>query len=150
LKINKAKFAQGFLVLAAIMAGLTALAHLSCIVLGPQCFAAQRAPEQIIQSAIDGTWLAPIGTIVLSGMFLCCSAYALSKAKIIRPIPLTNAAVYTIAVLCLARGLLAFQLKLRIPERLDTLDLNIAIAWFVTGLLFLIGAWWMPKTPKGN
>jgi hypothetical protein len=49
----KSKYGVTFLVLAALISVSTAIAHMSCIFLGPECF----APAQIIESARDGTWL---------------------------------------------------------------------------------------------
>lgn len=125
--------------IAAVVALFTALAHLSCIVLGPTCYEAQLAPPQIVQSAIDGTWIAPVGTVAISALFLLCAAYALSRAGFIRQLPLVGLASITIVILCILRGLLTFQLKYRHPELVDTYNFIIGSVWFITGLLFWFG-----------
>ena len=55
--------------LAASIALFTVIAHMSCIFLGPACYQAQMAPPIIVQSAIDGTLIAPIGTTFISLLF---------------------------------------------------------------------------------
>ncbi|PKI12878.1 hypothetical protein [Colwellia sp. 12G3] len=132
-----------FLVLATLIAMGTAAAHLSCIYLGPQCYAAQMAPAQIIESAINGTYLAPIGTLLVSGIFVVLGLYALSAAgftgKLINKLPLVNYAIYTIATLCIIRGMLPLQLWLRQPEKVSDVVFYVGIVWLFTGLLYLFG-----------
>lgn len=132
-----------FLVLAALVALGTAVAHLSCIYLGPECYATQMAPPQTIESSINGTYLAPIGTIIASGIFIILGLYALSGAgftgKLIDTLPLVHYAIYTIAVLCIIRGLLPLQLWLRHPEKVTYIVFYAGIVWLMTGILYLVG-----------
>ncbi|KGJ95487.1 hypothetical protein [Colwellia psychrerythraea] len=132
-----------FLVLAALIAMGTAAAHLSCIYLGPECYAAQMAPPLIVESAINGTYLAPIGTIFASGIFVVLGLYALSAAGftgiLLDKLPLVNYAIYTIATLCIIRGVLPLQLWLRHPEKISESILYVGIVWLITGLLYLVG-----------
>ena len=121
----------------------TAAAHLSCIYLGPECYATQMAPTQIVESAINGTYLAPIGTLFASGIFVVLGLYALSgtgfSGMLIDKLPLVNYAIYTIATLCIIRGLLPLQLWLRHPEKVTDTVLYVGIVWLLTGLLYLVG-----------
>jgi hypothetical protein len=144
-----------FLVVAALIAMGTAAAHLSCIYFGPQCYAAQMAPALIVESAINGTYIAPIGTILASGIFVILGLYALAGTgltnkvtnnvmnkvfrKVIDKLPLVNYAIYTIATLCIIRGILPLQLWLRHPEKVSDVVLYVGIVWLVTGLLYLFG-----------
>lgn len=132
-----------FLVLAALVAMGTAAAHLSCIFLGPECYATQMAPKAIVESAINGTYLAPIGTIFASSIFVVLGLYALSGAGVtgtlIDKLPLVKYAIYTIATLCILRGLLPLQLWLRHPEKITDIVLYVGIVWLITGLLYLVG-----------
>tara|TARA_B100000768_G_C11069078_1_gene285785 strand:+ start:165 stop:656 length:492 start_codon:yes stop_codon:yes gene_type:complete len=102
--VHKNKIGIYFLVITAGIAILTAFSHMSCIAIGESCYRAQLAPEPIIQSAINGTMLAPVGTIFISILFILCAAYALSAAKLIVQLPLLNMGIYTISALCLFRG----------------------------------------------
>lgn len=127
------------LVIAAVVEVSTAFAHLSCIYFGPQCYSAQMAPNQIVESAKDGSMFAPLATIVVSAIFLVFAAYALSGAQLIRKLPVLRFGIYSIALLCVVRGLLPLQLWLRKPERVSDLVLYVGIVWLIVGLLFFFG-----------
>jgi len=127
------------LVVVSIIAVLTACAHMSCIVLGENCFRAQMAPEIIVKSAVDGTWLAPIGTTLVSGLFLTCAVYALSAAKYIKHVPFTKAAIYAIAGLCLLRGAATLPLSIIHFDKMTTFAYIAGIIWFISGVLFVAG-----------
>jgi hypothetical protein len=135
----KSKIGVILLVLAAFIAIGTAVAHLSCIFLGPECYAAQMAPPQVIESAKNGTYLAPVGTVFASALFVVLGLYALSGAGIIRKLPLLKYAVYAVAALCIIRGILPLQLWLRHPDKVNDIIFYTGIVWLVTGLLFLFG-----------
>ena len=135
----KSKVGIILLVLSAFIAMGTAVAHLSCIFLGSECYAAQMAPPQIIESAKNGTYLAPIGTVFASTLFVVLGLYALSGAGIIRKLPLLKYAIYSVATLCIIRGVLPLQLWLRHPDKVNDIIFYTGIVWLVTGLLFLFG-----------
>lgn len=139
---------KSMLILAALIAFGNALAHMACIVLGPQCFEFQMAPQFIIDSSIQGTWQAPMGTVMVSSIFALWGAYALAGAKVIAPLPLMKWGIYAIGFLCVVRGLLGIQLWIRHPELLDTKSISYSIGWFVTGLLYGIGYWKMGREEK--
>ena len=63
------KFGVISLVCAAVIAISTALAHLSCLYFGPECYAIQMAPPVIVESAKAGTLLAPLGNLLVSSIF---------------------------------------------------------------------------------
>ena len=112
---------------------------MSCIFIGPECYAAQMAPPQMIESAKNGTYLAPVANIVVSTIFVIWGLYALSGTGFIRKLPLLKFAIYTIATLCIIRGTLPLQLWLRYPERVSDLAFYYGVGWLVTGLLYLLG-----------
>lgn len=128
-----------FLVIAAFIAVSTAAAHMSCIYFGPECYAAQMAPPQIVESAKNGTYLAPIGTTFVSLIFVMLGLYALSGANVIRRLPLLKLGIYTIATLCIIRGILPLQLWARHPDRVNDVVFYTGIVWLATGLLYLFG-----------
>jgi len=135
----KSKLGLVFLILAALIAMGTGIAHLSCIYLGPECYAAQMAPAQIIESAQKGTYLAPLGTLFASAIFTVLGLYALSGAGVIRKLPLLKFSIYSIATLCIIRGLLPLQLWLRHPDKVNDMVFYTGIVWLATGLLYLFG-----------
>jgi hypothetical protein len=128
-----------FLGLAASIAVFTVVAHMSCIFIGESCYRAQLAPEPIIQSAINGTLLAPLGTIFISSLFIICAAYALSAANLIVKLPLLKIGVYTISTLCLLRGIATIPLSLLSPVMVSHFFIFAGVVWFISGLLFLFG-----------
>jgi hypothetical protein len=135
----KSKCGLMFLVLAALIAIGNAVAHMSCIYIGPDCYAAQLAPPQLIESAKSGTYLAPVSAIVISVIFVIWGLFALSAAGIIRKLPLLKFAIYAISTLCIIRGILPLQQWLRHPEKVSDAAFYYGIAWLITGLLFLLG-----------
>lgn len=127
------------LLAAGLMAILTACMHLSCIVLGPECFEAQLAPQSVVQSAIDGTWFAPVSTIAVSSIFVAFALFALSRAELFVSLPFTRPAVVLIGALCCVRGLLTVQLFIRHPELVSNLHLTAGLLWLLAGLMYLGG-----------
>ena len=127
------------LLLFATIATVTAVAHLSCIMLGEQCYRAQMAPEVIVQSAMSGTWLAPSATLLLSALFLLCAAYALSVIRWLPKLPLTHWAIYIIASICLIRGAATLPLSLLFPSKVSVFSTLAGLIWFIAGALCLTG-----------
>ena len=135
----KNKIGVLFLCLTASIAVFTAVAHMSCIFIGESCYRSQLAPEPIIQSAIDGTLLAPLGTTFISFLFILCAAYALSAANLIIKLPLLKSAIYTISTLCLLRGLSTIPLSFIFPHMVSNFTITAGAIWFISGVLFLFG-----------
>ena len=127
------------LIAAAFITFLTALAHLSCLILGPTCYQAQMAPPFLVQSASEGTWIAPVANILVSGVFIVWGLYALSAARIVPRLPLLGLVMYLIAGVCLLRGAMILPLSLIFPERTTVFAVLAGCAWFLTGCLFLYG-----------
>ncbi len=134
--MNYGKF---FLIIIAFLAFGVVIAHMSCIYVGEQCYSAQMAPKIIIESAKAGTLIAPVATVIVSLLFAIVGLYALSSSRIIIKLPYLNAAVMTISVLCIIRGVLPLQLWLRKPELMPLDGLIVGIIWLVSGLIFFAG-----------
>lgn len=130
---------RGLLALVALVSVSTAIAHLSCLYLGPQCFRSQMAPDIIIESATNGTWLSVVGTIIVSFIFLLCAAYALAAANWLRPLPMQKLATLVIGLVSVIRGILPLQLAWRIPERLTQAEIIAGVVWLLCGISMLIG-----------
>lgn len=142
------KISKILLIAAASVAIFTAVAHVACIPIGAQCYQAQLAPEVIVESAKAGTWLAPLGTLAVAAIFLIWAAYALSGAAVIPRLPLLALGNYTIALLCIVRGLLGIQLWVRHPEMVSMFA-NIANwLWFLTGCCYAIGYYGVKKANR--
>lgn len=127
------------LILVALIAIFTAIAHMSCIYLGPACFEAQMAPPEIVQSAIDGTWIAPVGTLLVSSIFLLCAAYGLSAARLLKTLPFLKLGMYVISLGCIFRGVATLPLSFVFPEMVSAFSIIAGLVWLITGLLFFFG-----------
>lgn len=127
------------LLLAALLLIVTAVAHLSCIVLGPACYQAQLAPSEVVQSALEGTMLAPLATVLVSGLFLLCALYAVSSAGLIRHLPLLRPAMFCLALLFVVRGIATLPLSLMYPEMVSAFSVVAGILWLLCGLCFWSG-----------
>ncbi|MCF6436272.1 hypothetical protein [Pseudoalteromonas sp. MMG022] len=138
------KLVKYCLLFCAAMATITALAHLSCIYLGEQCYRSQLAPPVIIESAIQGTWLAPVASVFISLLFLLCGIYALAGANIIRTIPLQRLALLTLAILCTLRGLAAVPLSVIYWQQTTGFSLLASLLWFLCGCGFAVG-WYFTR-----
>lgn len=124
---------------AALIATATALAHTSCIFLGPACYKAQMAPPVIVQSALEGSLVAPLATTFIASLFILCALYALSGASYIKPLPLLKLGLATISGLCLVRGFCTLPLSLLYPEMISSYGLLAGMVWFFCGILFGYG-----------
>lgn len=137
------------LLFVACIALATTLAHMSCIYFGPACYAAQMAPMWVIESAIDGTLLAPIATTFVSMLFAIVALYALSAGQFIRKLPFETFACYTIATLCIVRGLLGVQLAIRRFELMGVNATFASIVWLLTGLMFFYAYYYLRQLRQG-
>ena len=127
------------LISAGVIASASAIWHLLCIIGGPSWFAFARAPQPIIDSAVQGTLLAPIGTIIVAGLMFACSVFAFSAVGLIRKLPLLRSALITIALLCTLRGLIAIPTFVT-PSGFDIWQIVASTTWFYVGICFLVGS----------
>lgn len=126
------------LISAGIIASLAAIWHLLCILGGPSWFAFARAPQQLIDSAQQGTWLAPVGTIIVAGLMFACTVFAFSAVGLIRRVPLIKPALITIAALCTLRGVIAIPFLVT-PQGLDVWEVIASSVWLYVGVCFIAG-----------
>jgi len=130
---------EKLLISGGIIAAASALWHLLCILGGPSWFAFARAPQQIIDSAQQGTLLAPVGTVIVAGLMFACTLFAFSAAGLIRRLPLLTPALITIALLCTVRGLIAVPFFIT-PAGADLWQIIASSVWLYVGICFLAGA----------
>lgn len=123
---------------AGIIASASAIWHLLCIWGGPSWFAFARAPQQIIDSAQQGTLLAPIGTVIVASLMFACTVFAFSAVGFIRKLPLLKPALITISLLCTLRGLIAIPILVT-PNGLDVWEVVASSVWFYVGICFTVG-----------
>lgn len=139
LSMSRRHFGVVLLSLVAAIAVVTVIAHMSCIYLGPSCFSAQLAPVAIVESAKEGTWLAPIGTLVVSSVFLLCALYVLSAAKLMFPVPMLRLGIIVISCLCIFRGIATIPMLAIVPEAATLFAKIAGVVWFSSGLSCALG-----------
>lgn len=127
------------LISAGVIASASAIWHLLCIFGGPSWFAFARAPQQVIESAQQGTMFAPISTVIVASLMVACTIFAFSAAGLIRKVPLLKSALITIATLCILRGLIAIP-TFATPTGLDIWQIVASAVWFYVGICFLAGS----------
>ncbi|MFA0016624.1 hypothetical protein AB4391_25370 [Vibrio lentus] len=120
------------------IASASAIWHLLCIWGGPSWFAFARAPQPIIDSAVQGTLLAPLSTVFVAGLMFACTLFSFSAVGLIRKMPLLKPALITISFLCTVRGLIAIPILIT-PTGLDTWELIASSVWLYVGLCFIAG-----------
>ena len=127
------------LISAGVIASASAIWHVLCIFGGPSWFEFARAPQQIIESAQQGTMLAPIGTVIVASLMFACTMFAFSAVGLIRKVPLLKSALITIATLCILRGLIAIPTFVT-PTGADIWQIVGSTVWFYVGICFLTGS----------
>lgn len=127
------------LISAGIITSASVIWHLLCIFGGPSWFAFARAPQQIIESAVQGTLLAPICTIIVASLMFACTVFAFSAAGLICKAPLVKPALICIAILCTLRGLIAIP-TLVTSSGLDIWQISASTVWFYVGICFTAGS----------
>ena len=127
------------LISAGVIASASAVWHILCIFGGPSWFAFARAPQQIIESAQQGTLLAPIGTLIVAGLMFLCTVFAFSAVGFIRKVPLIKSALITIAILCTLRGLIAIPMLVT-STGVDLWEVIASTVWLYVGICFGLGS----------
>ena len=72
----KFNLTEKLLISAGVIASAAAMWHLLCLFGGPSWFAFARAPQLIIDSSVQGTLLAPIGTIIVASLMFASAVFA--------------------------------------------------------------------------
>lgn len=138
-----------FLISAGVIAAASAVWHLLCILGGPSWFVFARAPQKIIESAQQGTLLAPIGTVIVAGLMFACTIFAFSAVGLIRKVPLLKPALITISLLCTLRGLIAIPFLVT-TTGLDVWEVIASSVWFYVGICFIVGSIEQYRFGKSN
>ena len=122
-----------------VIASAAAIWHLLCIWGGPSWFAFARAPKQLIDSAQQGTLLAPVSTVIVAGLMFSCAVFAFSAVGLIRKVPLVKPALITIALLCTMRGLIGIPTFVT-AAGVDIWQIVASTVWLYVGVCFIVGS----------
>lgn len=130
-----------FLLVAALLCILAALAHVACIVFGGDWYRLFGAGEQMARMAEQGLWYPTIVTSVIVLILFIWALYGLSGSGAIKRLPLTRLALVLIAGIFILRGVSFVGLMPMFPENSLTFWLvSSGICLFIGGL-FALGSW---------
>lgn len=131
-----------WLYLAGSAAFLGGLLHIVALIAGPDWIAFFHAPAEIVASARQGTWLAPVSSLVITGLMWLCSFYAFSGAGLFPRAYLLRTGLGVIAAICILRGVIAIPLLIWRPEiwnYLGWFELIASLIWLSIGLFYAVG-----------
>lgn len=124
---------------AALSAAAGAAIHLAAIIGGPSWYAYFGAPAQIVASAREGTWLAPVSAAGIAFLMGICSAYACSAIGVIGRLPLLRTMLAGMATICLLRALMLFPFAYLHPHLVTIFEIVASLIWGIAGLGFAAG-----------
>jgi hypothetical protein len=101
---------SGFLILAAALSALAALAHVGIVVGGPAWYRFFGAGEGMARLAESGSWYPALITFGIAGVLSLWSACALSAAGVLSTLPFLRTVLVLITAVYLLRGVAGFVL----------------------------------------
>ena len=129
-----------WLLAGAALSALAALLHLAVIAGGPDWYRFFGAGERMARLAEAHSPVPTVVTLGIAAILAAWSAYAASAAGLLRPLPLSAAALVAITAIYLLRGLavlpVALAPALRTPFNLWSSAICLAI-----GLVHAVGLW---------
>ena len=140
-----------FLLLADAGSIAASVAHLACIVGGPDWFRAMGAGERMARMVERGAIMPLIITVIIAAILATWAAYAFSAAGLIGRLPLLRTALIAISAVLIARGLMMFAPELWRPDLSLEFKIWSSLATLVLGTLFAIGTAqaWTTLSNKG-
>lgn len=120
-----------------------ALLHLVVPIGGPSWIAFVGAPLSVVQSAREGTWLAPVGALGIAALLTVWALYAFSGAGLIRPLPMLKTVLGAVALIFLVRGaiILPFFGRVNWASSHDVFVVFSSAFIFVLGAAYALGFW---------
>lgn len=128
-----------FLIVASGMSALAALLHLGCIAAGPAGYRFLGAGEGMAQMASVGHWYPTAITLVIVGILLVWSLYALSGAGLVRRLPQLRWALLAITSIYLLRGLAFVPLMSHFPGNSMTFWYASSAICLTLGIVHAVG-----------
>ncbi len=116
-----------------------ALAHIACILGGPEWYRFFGAGEDIARAAERGEWQPALITLAISGILLIWAAYAFSGAGWLPRLPLLRTGLVVITAIYLLRGLLFVPLHVWRPHHTDGFAVWSSLIVLVYGLAYAVG-----------
>ena len=128
------------LVLAAALSALAALLHVAVIAGGPDWYRFFGAGERMARLAEARSVVPAVVTLGIALILAAWSVYAASAAGLLRPLPLTAAALVAITAVYVLRGLALVPVAL-MPALRTSFNLWSSAICLAIGLLHAVGLW---------
>jgi hypothetical protein len=127
------------LYLTTVISAVGSVIHLAAIPMGAPWLRTFRAPRCVVQSAEQGTLLAPVSALVIAALMALCASYALSALTLFPKLPFLRPALLAIGLLGCLRGIAVVPLFALNWSAVTTFDIIATSIWFVAGVGFLCG-----------
>ena len=128
------------LVLAAALSALAALLHVAVIAGGPDWYRFFGAGERMARLAEARSVVPAVVTLGIALILAAWSVYAASAAGLLRPLPLTAAALVAITTVYVLRGLALVPVAL-MPALRTSFNLWSSAICLAIGLVHAVGLW---------
>ncbi len=128
-----------FLILGASLSAIAAALHLACIYFGAPLFRFLGTEAMAVMYESGNTTEPIVVCILLAGILLTWSAFALSGAGVIRKLPLLRTALVCISLIYLARGIAFPLITPYFPENTMAFWYYSSAIVLAIGLTHLIG-----------
>jgi hypothetical protein len=128
-----------FLYLGAALSALAALLHIAIVVKGASWYRFFGAGESFAAAAEQGKWWPNIVTLGIAAMLLIWTAYALSGAGFLQPLPFLAPALLLITSVYLLRGLALLPLWLFARNQVTSFIVWSSVICLVYGVVHAIG-----------
>jgi hypothetical protein len=126
------------LIVGAVLSAIAAALHLGIIAGGPAWYRFFGAGERFASAAAAGRWYPGFVTLGIAAVLAGWSAYALSGAGVIAPLPLLKMALVAITAVYLCRGLVLLPLLAR-RDKLTPFVVWSSLICLGFGLVHLLG-----------
>lgn len=127
------------LVVGAALSAVAAVMHLIIIVGGPAWYRFFGAGEQFASAAAAGRWYPAAATFGIAAVLASWSAYALSGAGFIEPLPLLKAVLVVITAVYLMRGLVLFPMLISARSKITPFIFWSSLICLGYGAVHLLG-----------
>ena len=140
-----------FLLLAGASSIAASVAHLACIIGGPDWFRAMGAGERMARMVERGAIMPLMLTVIVAAILATWAAYAFAAAGLIGRLPLMRVALVAISAVLLVRGMVGFT-PIFLPIPSIAFKLWSAAICLVMGACFAVGTWqaWSNLSIKGS
>lgn len=121
--------------------------HVVAVPAGPGWYAWFDAPPFVVRSAQQGTWIAPVGALVIAALMGVCAWYGAAALGWVRRPWLHRTGLWAMAAVCLLRAALLPLLLPSYPGLLTAFGVISALVWGLAGAGFAAGAWALTTQP---